>query len=118
MLLAGRPSLRFTKLENRSPATEPAAIKAPTCQSNPISQAASGFARIEKITPLTVFAGPNRGWPTGNGRPPSTGWANRSPSPFLANNRGPVGHDEEDQELKEQSRMHGAVLWPRKRPGP
>src|SRR5262249_29002153 len=38
--------------------------------------------------------------------------------PFLGEHRGPVGHDEEDQELKEQSRMHGAVLWPRKRPGP
>ena len=90
MLLGGRPSLRFMKLEKRSPAIAAPATNAPTFHGSPSSAAASGVASSERATPRMVFVGPNGGRPSAKTVPPSSGRSRRVPSALLASTGAPL----------------------------
>ena len=70
MLLEARCSLRFTKLEKRSPAMAKVEIRVPTCHPRPISAAQMDVANMDTKTPRMVFAGPNMGCPSTKSAPP------------------------------------------------
>ena len=84
MLLEGRCSLRFTKLEKRSPAMAKVATRVPTSHPSPISTAQMDVANTDTTMPRMVFEGPNMGWPSTKRAPPSSGRANAAPRSFLA----------------------------------
>ena len=84
MLLEARRSLRFTKLEKRSPAMAKVAIKAPASPPRPISAAQMDVADTDTTIPRMVFEGPNMGCPSTKRAPPSSGRANATPRSFLA----------------------------------
>ena len=84
MLLEARCSLRFTKLEKRSPAMAKVAIRAPASHPSPINAAQMDVAKTETTMPRMVFEGPNIGWPSTKSPPPSSGRANATPRSFLA----------------------------------
>ena len=82
MLLEARCSLRFTKLEKRSPAMAKVAIRVPTSHQSPISAAQMDVANTDTTMPRMVFEGPNIGWPSTKRAPPSSGRANATPRSF------------------------------------
>ena len=84
MLLEGRCSLRFAKLEKRSPAMAKIATRVPTFHPSPISAAQMDVANTDTTMPRMVLEGPNIGWPSTKSAPPSSGRANATPRSFLA----------------------------------
>jgi hypothetical protein len=73
MLLEARCSLRFTKLEKRSPAMAKVEIRVPTSHPRPISAAQMDVANTDTKTPRMVFDGPNMGCPSTKSAPPLSG---------------------------------------------
>ena len=90
MLLEARCSLRFTKLEKRSPAMAKVATRAPTSHPSPISAAQMDVANTDTTMPRMVFEGPNMGWPSTKRASPSSGRANVTPRSFLATTAVPL----------------------------
>ena len=90
MLLEARCSLRFTKLEKRSPAMAKVAIRVPTSHPRPISAAQMDVANKDTTTPRMVFDGPNMGSPSTKRAPPSSGRPNATPRIFLATTAAPL----------------------------
>ena len=109
MLLEGRRSLRFTKLEKRSPTMAKVATRAPTSHPSPISAAQMDVANTDTTTPRMVFEGPNMGWPSTKRAPPSSGRPNAVPEELLGDDSRPVGHDQQDQQLQQQRAMHNGA---------
>ena len=64
MLLEARSSLRFTKLEKRSPAMAKVATRIPTLHPSPINAAQMDVAKTDSTMPRMVFECPNKGWPS------------------------------------------------------
>src|SRR6476620_3372942 len=90
MLLEGRCSLRFTKLEKRSPAMAKVATRVPTSHPSPISAAQMDVANTDTTMPRMVFDGPKMGSPSKKRAPPSSGRPNAVPSSFLATTAVPL----------------------------
>ena len=84
MLLEARCSLRFTKLEKRSPAMAKVATRVPIPHPRPINSAQMEVAKTDSTMPRMVFEGPNMGWPSTKRAPPSSGRAKATPRSFLA----------------------------------
>ena len=90
MLLEARRSLRFTKLEKRSPTMAKVATKVPTFHPRPISTAQMEVANTDTTTPRIVFEGPKMGSPSTKTAPPSSGRPNAGPRSFLATTAVPL----------------------------
>jgi len=84
LLLADIPSLRFTKLENRSPIIAPTATTKPTSHPRPISGATIVVSATERATPLMVLDEPKSGFPSERIALPSSGCALSFPKSFAA----------------------------------
>ena len=90
MLLDARCSLRFTKLEKRSPVMAKVEITVPTFHPGPINTPQMDVANMDTTRPRMVLEGPNKGWPSTNRAPPSSGRANAPPKSFLATTAVPL----------------------------
>ena len=90
MLLEGRRSLRFTKLEKRSPTIAKVATRVPTFHPRPISAAQMEVANTDSTTPRMVFEGPKMGSPSTKREPLSSGRPNAVPRSFLATTAVPL----------------------------
>jgi len=84
-LLDAIPSLRFIKLEHRSPSMAQSANIAPLIAGMPISGATSAVTDREDTIPRTVLVLPKKGRLSRNNRPPSRGWAKRSCKTIFVN---------------------------------
>ena len=84
LLLLDIPSLRFTKLEKRSPIIAPIATTTPTCQVRPMSGAAIVVSATERTTPRMVLDEPKSGLPSERVALPSSGRASSLPQSFAA----------------------------------
>ena len=98
MLLGGRPSLRFMKLEKRSPAIAAPATNAPTFHGNPSCSAASG-SQQRKGNSANGFCRTERRASVGqDGSPVEWSVEARAERPF-GEQGGAVGDDDQQDEL-------------------
>ena len=90
MLLEARRSLRFTKLEKRSPTMAKVATRVPIFHPRPNNTAQIEVANKDTTTPRIVFEGPKMGSPSTKRAPPSSGRPNAGPRSFLATTAVPL----------------------------
>ena len=84
LLLLDIPSLRFTKLEKRSPVIAAAATMQPITHGRPTSGAHILVIARDRMIPLKVLDEPKRGLPSGMVALPSSGMAPFLPKSFAA----------------------------------
>jgi hypothetical protein len=65
-------------------------------------------ANTDTMMPRMVFDGPNMDWPSKKSAPQSSGRGKRIPEELLDDDRCPVDHDQQDEELQDQDSLHGA----------
>ena len=105
MLLEGRRSLRFTKLEKRSPTMAKVATRVPTFHLRPISAAQMEVANTD--TTSRGWFSRARKWVAHRQRErPIERAAKRNAEDLLSDDSCPVGHDQQDQQLQQQRAMH------------
>ena len=106
MLLEGRRSLRFTKLEKRSPTMAKVATRVPTFHPSPISAAQDGRRQHGHHDAADGFRGSEYGLAIDKESAAVERAAKRSSQELLSDDSRPVGHDQQDQQLQQQRALH------------
>ena len=110
ILLGGMPRRRLIKLDNRSPAMDAAANKAPISNGYPINIAPTEVTTIEETIPRIVFDAPNHGRPSKNNLPASRGSAMRAPSNFFTTTGVPLANSNKNKILIISSTFKTTIL--------
>ena len=108
MLLDAKCSLRFTKLEKRSPAMAKAAIRVPISHPRSISDAQMDVATTDATMPRMVLA-PQNGSAIDEKRAAVERSGKCGPEEFLGGDSRAVGHHQQDQQLQQQGALHNGA---------